>query len=362
MTLILSNDDVEKLLTMPDCIAALEAAYKELAHGRGITRQRSDCIAPTDYAPDAVYGLKSMDGVVPGLGVGAIRINSDIVTNPVIGNAQRRVKVPAAPGNRYVGLVLLFSTANGEPLAIFPDGVLQHIRVGATNGLGVKYMARDDSQVLGLLGSGWQAETQLTAACAVRDIKEVRVFSPNQQNRESFAERMGELTGIEVRPASHAEEAIRGADIAMCGTNSIDPVFFKDWIEPGMHISSIKKPEVEPAAILASDRVAVHTHDTTPIIVVAEGAPFQEESKDKGWNAANSLDFKQYPTLPDLIVGRSEGRARGDTGAKEVTCFLNNLGLGYQFAAAGSVIYKRAVEQGVGHDLPTDWFTETVHP
>ncbi|MFM2129401.1 MAG: hypothetical protein RL477_947, partial [Pseudomonadota bacterium] len=178
MTLILSNDDVEKLLTMPDCVEALETAYKDLAFGRGITRQRSDCIAPTSYSDEAIYGLKSMDGVVPALGVGAIRINSDIVTNPRIGNTQRRVKVPAAPGNRYVGLVLLFSTANGEPLAIFPDGVLQHIRVGATNGLGVKYMSRKDSKIVGLLGSGWQAETQVTAAAAVRDIKEVRVFSP----------------------------------------------------------------------------------------------------------------------------------------------------------------------------------------
>ena len=358
MTLILSNDDVEKLLTMPDCVEALEQAYKDLAFGRAITRQRSDCIAPTSHAPDAVYGLKSMDGVVPALGVGAIRINSDIVTNPRIGNTQRRVKVPAAPGNRYVGLVLLFSTTNGEPLAIFPDGVLQHIRVGATNGLGVKYMAREDSKVMGLLGSGWQAETQLTAALAVRDLKEVRCYSPTRENREAFATRMSEVTGIDVRPVEHPEDAVRGADIAMCGSNSIDPIFFKDWIEPGMHLSSIKKPEIDPAAIKAADRVAVHTHDTAPILVVAEGAPFQEESKGRAWNAAKDLDFSKYPTIADLIVGRAKGRE----GDKEVTCFLNNLGLGFQFAAAGAVIYKRAVEQGAGHDLPTDWFTETVHP
>ena len=128
MTLILSNDDVERLLSMPDCIAALEEAYVEMAAGRGITRTRSDCIAPTSYSDDAVYGLKSMDGIVPKFGVGAIRINSDIVTNPMVGNVQRRVKVPAAPNDRYVGLVLLFSTDNGEPLAIFPDGVCDYSR------------------------------------------------------------------------------------------------------------------------------------------------------------------------------------------------------------------------------------------
>jgi len=129
MTLILSNDDVEKLLTMPECIDVMEEAYIELAEGRGISRTRSDCFAPTTR-PDALYSLKSMDGVVPKLGVGAVRINSDIITWPKRGNNMRREKVPAAPNNRYVGLVLLFSVETGEPLAILPDGVMQRIRVG----------------------------------------------------------------------------------------------------------------------------------------------------------------------------------------------------------------------------------------
>ncbi len=358
MTLILSNDDVERLLAMPDCIEALETAYLDLAEGRGVSRQRSDCVTPTTWSEDAVYGLKSMDGVVPALGVGAIRINSDIITNPLVGNSRRRVKVPAAPNNRYVGLVLLFSTHNGEPLAIFPDGVLQHIRVGATNGLGVKYMSRENARSIGILGSGWQAETQLTAACAVRQIETIRCFSPNPENREAFCARMSETLGIPVTPAAQPEDAITGADIVLCASNSLDPIFFERWIEPGMHLSSIKKPEIEPAAILASRRIVVHTHDTEPMLVVAKNAKFREASKEAGWNAARKLDFKSFPTLPDLIAGRTIGRESDE----EVTCFLNNLGLGYQFAAAGSVIYKRAKEQGAGHELPTDWFTETVHP
>ena len=145
MTLILSNDDVEKLLTMRDCIEVMEEAYAELAEGRGVSRTRSDCFTPTARA-DALYSLKSMDGVAPKLGVGAVRINSDIVTWPKRGNNMRREKVPAAPNNRYVGLVLLFSVESGEPLAILPDGVMQRMRVGAANGLGVKYLAREDAK------------------------------------------------------------------------------------------------------------------------------------------------------------------------------------------------------------------------
>ena len=127
MTLILSNDDVEQLLTMPECIATLEEAYVELAEGRGLSRTRSDCLVPTGQ-DGAHYSLKSMDGVIPKLGIGAVRINSDIITMPKVGNSVRREKVPAAPNDRYVGLVLLFSIYNGEPLAILPDGIMQRFR------------------------------------------------------------------------------------------------------------------------------------------------------------------------------------------------------------------------------------------
>src|SRR3979409_2076155 len=127
VTLILSNSDVEKLLTMHDCIDVMEEAYIELAEGRGISRTRSDCFAPTTR-PDALYSLKSMDGVAPKLGAGAVRINSDIITWPKRGNNMRREKVPAAPNNRYVGLVLLFSVEHGEPVAMLTGGVLARPR------------------------------------------------------------------------------------------------------------------------------------------------------------------------------------------------------------------------------------------
>src|SRR5206468_914999 len=135
------------------------------------------------------------------------------------GNNMRREKVPAAPNGRYVGLVLLFSVENGEPLAILPDGVMQRMRVGAANGLAIKYLARKDATMIGLLGSGWQAGTQLMAACAVRNIEKIRCYSPNAQNRESFSAAMGALLGIDVVPVAHPEEAIKGADIAMCASN-----------------------------------------------------------------------------------------------------------------------------------------------
>jgi ornithine cyclodeaminase/alanine dehydrogenase-like protein (mu-crystallin family) len=357
MTLILSNDDVEKLLTMRECIEVMQEAYVELAEGRGISRTRSDCFTPTTRA-DALYSLKSMDGVAPKLGVGAVRINSDIITWPKRGNNMRREKVPAAPNSRYVGLVLLFSVENGEPLAILPDGVMQRMRVGAANGLGIKYLARDDAATVGILGSGWQAGAQLMAACAVRDIASIRCFSPNAQNCEAFAAAMRALLGVEVSPVGQPEEAVRGADIVMCATNSIDHIFFERWIEPGMHVSSIKRPEIEVKAVKRADRVFIHWNDPKPIHVAAQGVVIEEKVEGRGWQTAEEIDFEKLPTLPELVVGRIAGRKSDD----DVTCFINNIGLGYQFAAAGSVVYRKAKESGLGHELPTDWFTEDVHP
>ena len=167
MTLILSNADIDSVLSMKDCIDVLEDAYRELAHGRGVSRTRSDSFSETTR-PDALYSLKSMDGIVPKLGVGAVRINSDIITWPKEGGNERRVKVPSAPNGRYVGLVLLFSSETGEPLAIFPDGVMQRMRVGAANGLGVKYLARQDARQRGhprfRLASGRAADGRVRGA------------------------------------------------------------------------------------------------------------------------------------------------------------------------------------------------------
>lgn len=357
MTLILSNQDVDELLTMPECIDALEDAYRELAHGRGVNRRRSDSLVPTTR-PDALYSLKSMDGIVPKFGVGAVRIDSDVVTWPKRDGTMRREKVPAAPNNRYVGLVLLFSSETGEPLAIFPDGYIQRLRVGATNGLGAKYLARADAGEVGLLGSGWQASGQVMAITAVRRIKRIRCYSTNAERRTAFAREMSAKIGVEIVPVESPEKAVKGADIVLCATNTIDNIFFARWLEPGQHLSSIKRPEIEPAAIKRADRVAIHARDAAPMHVTPPGLVVPEKQEGKGWSLLNELDFDALPTLPELIAGQARGRDK----AEHITCFLNNIGMGYQFAAAGAAVYKKAKAQGRGRELPTEWFTQDVHP
>src|SRR5689334_1016481 len=151
MTLLLTNEEIEELMTVESLMPVLEDAYRELGEGRGASRNSTEMTAPTTHK-DSIYILKTMDGVIPKLEVSATRLCSDIVSWPRDEHGIRNVKAPSAPGGRFTGLVLLFSTQTGEPLAIMPDGVMQQMRVGAANGLGIKYMAREDARLLGMIG------------------------------------------------------------------------------------------------------------------------------------------------------------------------------------------------------------------
>jgi len=356
MTLILSNEEVEDLLDMPLCLDALEQAYIDYSEGRAIMGHRSDMVSPTAQA-DSVYQLKMMGAVLPGQEVGVVRINSDILSWPKKGGKQRRVKTPLAPGGRWVGLVLLFSTKNGEPVAIFPDGVIQRARVGATSGLGVKYLARADADIVGLIGSGWQAGAQVLAVTAVRDIKQIRCYSMTKANREAFCREMAAETGVEMVSVDSAEKAVRGADVVLLATNSDENIVMADWVEPGMHLGTIRDGDIEPAAIQGAD--VVFTHDPSGInsggVRTSHGIKIPDQKRE-----ASRTPELQYlndaPILADLIAGKVTGRESAD----QITCFLNFRGLGLQFAAAGMAIYRSASAAGRGRELPTEWFTEDV--
>jgi len=300
----------------------------------------------------------NMNGVVPELGVAAVRINSDILTWPASAQGVRRVKVPSAPNGRYVGLVLLFSTTTGEPLAIYPDGVVQRMRTGATSGLAAKYLARADARVVALLGTGWQAGSQAMAICAVRPIERIACYSPRPDGRHAFAAEMSARLGIAVIAAGSAREAVRGADVVLCATNSMQPMLPADWLEPGMHVSSLKRLELDPAVAASADRVVTHSRnaDAPAQIIRADGADLARDTDLEKAALARAVNEDAMATLADIVLGRAGGR-RHD---RDITLFLNYTGLGYQFAATGALIYQRAMARGIGRVLDTDWFTSAV--
>ena len=355
MTLLLSNEDIDAILTMDDCLDAMDIAYRELGERRGANGTRSEILTPT-ARDDALYSLLTMDGVIPRFGIGAVRINSDILTWPKSAAGLKRVKVPAAPGGRYVGLVLLFSTETGEPLAIYPDGIVQRMRVGATCGLAAKYLARADAREAALIGTGFQAGGQAMAICAVRPIARIRCYSPDPGRRAAFAAELERQLGIETVAADSLAACVAGADAVMCATNSMQPVLPAELIEPGMHVSSLKRLELDPRAVATGDVVVTHIRGAPSQIVRAEGADLARDTEHQKSALSSALKQDKLPELSDLVLGRTPGR-RGD---RDVTVFLNYSGLGYQFAATGYAIYKKARETGVGRVIDTDWLTSAL--
>ena len=334
-------------------MAALEPMYRDLADDRALMSPRVDNIAPTTH-PGGYYAFKHMGGTWPAQSIQALRINSDVVTHPVIAGKTRRQKQPLAPGGRWVGLVLLFSTQTGALLAMFPDGVMQRLRVGAANGLALKRLARDDSATLALIGSGWQAGAQLAAALAACPLKEVRVWSPRKESRAALVAEYPKVKAVDT-----AEECVAGADIIAASTSSMVRVIDPKWLKPGMHVSCIKTHEVDAEVLDRCSRVVLHNKKQAKQIdnMLKDTPNTGAERGKKGW-WSDSARFERYPDLCDLLSGGAEGRKN----EKEITCFVNNVGTGLQFAAAGAWVLRRAREAGVGTELPDDWFSEDVHP
>src|SRR4030095_2386201 len=218
--LIRSNEEIESFLSINTCIDALENAYRSWAKGTAINRPRTDLVLPSANEGGA-YAFKSMEARLYDPPIVAMRINSDIIRWNKQSGRVIKTKIPSAPGDKYVGLVMLFSTVTGEPLAMFPDGVVQRMRVASSSALAARYLAREDSATLALFGAGWQAGSHLPAMCAVRPIKRVNVFSPTKANLDAFVKELQPKVSAEVRAAESPEATVRDADIIATTTNSL---------------------------------------------------------------------------------------------------------------------------------------------
>ena len=260
--LILSNEDIEKILPVGACLDVLEEAYRDLGNGMAATVPRYDVFSPTK--PNEFYEYKTMSGVLPGRKVAALRLNSSVVKWYEKAGGVRKDKLPVAGGDKYVGLVMLFSTETGEPLAIFPDGYVQKLRVAGASAIAARYLARKDAKVMALLGAGWQASAHLVTLSMIRDLKQVKIFSPTPESRRRFiAEWSGKVAAQSIEAGS-AEEAIKGADMVICTTNSISPLFPGEILQPGMHVSCVKPCELDAATYKRADPLIIHWREAKP--------------------------------------------------------------------------------------------------
>jgi ornithine cyclodeaminase/alanine dehydrogenase-like protein (mu-crystallin family) len=358
--LILSNEDIEKILPVGACLDVLEEAYRDLGDGMAASVPRYDVFSPTN--PGEYYEYKTMSGVLPGRKVAALRLNSSVVKWYEKAGGVRKDKLPVAGGDRFVGLVMLFSTETGEPLAIFPDGYVQKLRVAGASAIASRYLARRDSKTMALLGAGWQASAHLVTMSMIRDLKNVKVFSPTPASRKKFVEEWRGKVGAELSEAESAGEAIDGSDMVICATNSISALFPGEILQVGMHVCCVKPCELDATTYRRADPLIIHSREAKPFqITVGIKDPRSIPDIAEGWPhpiTREDAAIWELPTISQLVNGQHPGRTKDDA----ISCFCNNVGLGVQFAAVGSEVLARAREARVGREIPTDWFLEDVHP
>ncbi len=356
---VLNNAEVESLLDMQTCLDAMEEAYRDLGESKAINRPRSHTYFPTKSKrwPGFNYRFKSQEGGIEKFGVWALRVTSDMAGfSTLAGGVKRRKLLPAASGNRSVGLIVLFDMETTEPIAIIQDSFIQKMRVGATSGVGLKYLARKDCRTVGLFGSGWQASAHLEAICLLRDIQQVKVYSPTVEHRREFAREWAKKLSLDIRAVDDPAEAVRGADIVMAATATVDSVFDGRLLEPGMHVGCIvasdktqKRRELDDTAIAKCDVVIVTSRDQ---------AVYDEQPDIYGAVQKGILSWDRIGELSELVSGRVSGRGE----ASQITLFNNNVGMGIQFAALGAKVLELAEKSGLGRKIPLEWFLEETSP
>jgi alanine dehydrogenase len=364
--LLLNNANVMRILDMPMCLSALDGVFQEMAVGDAVGMGRIDVYVPSGETAAPYYRWAVMTGGSKKDGYVCARMLSDMVDWPREFGKVRENKYARAPGT-FCGLLFLFSARDGTPVAMINDGFLQHLRVGGGAGLGVKYLSRQDSQVVGMIGSGGMARTYLDAFRQVRNITKVKVFSPNAENVRRYAREMSERHGIAVEPAASPQEAVRGVDIVSCCTSTNEPVFFNDWLEPGMHVTNLTSAEIEPSLPRKVD-VALRAGEATPRLEKLPPEAAYGRAGFLGYIAGQPEERALVPRLdlpPDIIdmpglVDLIAGRERGRTNDRQTSFFLNVGAIGAQFEGVAAAVYNKAREQGIGTEIPTDWFLQDI--
>jgi alanine dehydrogenase len=301
--LYITEQQVREALPMADCLGLMRTVFARLAAGEAINQPRRRLILPTR---STLHYMAGSDGRYFGAKIYA--------SNPQHG--------------AYF-LFLLYRAEDAAPLAIIEANALGQIRTGAASGLATSLMARTDSRTLAILGSGFQAQTQLEAMlAAVPSIDRVRVWSRSAEKREGFARAAAEQFGKPVEAVPSAEEAVRGADILVTATNSGEPILESAWVSPGTHMNAMGSNEARRRE-LPADLVA-----RAGLVVVDNLEQSRMESGDLVL-AFQEQDWQRVVELQEVVAGRS---ARQNPG--QITLF-KSIGLAVEDAIAAGLVYER---------------------
>lgn len=325
-TLILSRRDVFDLLTLPDCIDAVERAFR--LHAEGRTLGPGVLGVP---AGDGSFHIKAA-GLLGERSYFAAKTNANFPDNP------RRFGLPTIQGT-----VVLADARTGEPLAVIDSGSVTALRTGAATAVAAKYLARCDSRTATIVGCGVQGEIQLAAIAAVLPLQRAWVLDADQARAESLAARASASLGLHVEAGKDLRAAFLASDVCVTCTPARRAFVTAADVAPGTFIAAVGadnrgKQELDPA-LVASSTVVVDMLDQCAEIgelqhVLAAGLMTREQV---------------HAELADVVAGRRPGRTRRE----EITIF-DSSGTALQDVAAAAVVYEKARATGRGTEVKLD--------
>lgn len=312
--LVLSKEEIQNLLTLDDAIVAMEDVFAAASRGE------ADSIGVLHIDAKRYgggWGVKP--GYLESRGYVGVKLSCGYPDNISKG-------IPA-----IMGAILLADARDGTPLAVLDGLYVTAIRTGATGGVAAKYLARKDSEVVGVIGAGMQGRMQVLALKGLFPLKEVRAFDVDRTRLETYAKEIEAKMGVRVTKGSSAEETIRGSDIVITVTPSKTPYVSNNWIDNGMHVNAfgadgLGKRELEGSiykrAKLVTDNIEV--------------------AMEKKLFAKGDV----YAQLGEVITGKKKGR----TSKTELTVF-DSTGIGIQDVAAAATVYEKAKRLGTGRTV-----------
>ncbi|MGZ8229903.1 MAG: ornithine cyclodeaminase family protein [Burkholderiales bacterium] len=313
----LTEADVKQLLTMPLAIELVEASLKARAEGHAVDVPRVRTRTPQGTLHIVQAAAHDLNRI-----------------------GYKAYYASAASGTRYH--VHLYDMAKGPLDAMVEASHIGVLRTGAASGVASRYLARENASVVAMIGAGKQAYGQLEAVCAVRDIREVRVWSRKRETARVFIEAMSSRVKTEMRVVDGAVDAVKGAHIVNVITKASEPVLRGEWLEPGQHINAagsnaLLRREIDLAAVKRCDYITVDSRGTA-----------RNECGDL-FPAVESglLDWETLPEIGEVIIGR----ARRRDSSQEITLYESH-GMGIQDLYVAERLVQMARERGVGADLP----------
>jgi alanine dehydrogenase len=322
-TLLLTRQDVSELLTLNDCVQAVEQAFRLQGEGR----------APAPgvlgvHAQGGGFHIKA--GTLPlSRNYFAAKANANFPGNPARG-------LPTIQG-----VVLLFDADNGQVLAAMDSMEITILRTGAATAVAMKYLARKDSRIATICGCGNQGRVQLRAVKLTCQLEKVFVWDINKDAAEQFSVAMAAELGISVGPVADLPAALRQSDICVTCTPAKKFFVLEEDVPQGMFIAAVgadneDKQELDPALLGPKNKVVADVQAQCATIGDLHHA----------LTAGTATVSGVYAELGEIVCGKKPGR----TSAEEITIF-DSTGMALQDVASAALVYEKAIAVGRGAEI-----------